>query len=112
MPALFGLLLGALIGHWVWPQWGAIVGGLLGFFGGATMASQRARNTFRQPVPSAASASIAAPAIDLEARIAALERRIAQLEAGTTAREDGVNVSGPAMSRDVGAAPARPSAST
>lgn len=77
MAALAGLFLGALLGNHLWPDWGAIVGGLAGFFTGAFLTGQRQRSVFRKPdVPASG-----LPPSGMDARLAALERRVAQLEA-------------------------------
>ncbi len=79
MPALLGLLLGALIGHWLSRDWGAAVGGLIGFFAGALLSGRTQRAVFRKPEPAPPQA------ITLEQRVAALERRLAVLETGRSA---------------------------
>ncbi len=104
MPALIGLFAGALLGHWLWPDWGAILGGLAGFFGGALLTAQRQRGAFRKP-ESRTQPTARAP---LDARLADLERRVAQLEAatgsGAAAAVEPTDV--PAATEAPGAAPA------
>ncbi|MEO5702009.1 MAG: DUF2339 domain-containing protein [Casimicrobiaceae bacterium] len=80
MAALVGLVVGALAGHWLWSEWGAILGGLGGFFAGALLTGQRARAAFRKPKTAPA---VAAPKRSAEEadRLAALETRVALLEA-------------------------------
>ena len=83
MWALLGLLIGALIGHALWRQWGAVIGGLAGFFIGATMTGRRGRDAYRKPdaVASAAArpAGQSADAVLIQ-RVTALEQRIDVLE--------------------------------
>lgn len=83
MWALLGLLIGALIGHALWREWGAIIGGLAGFFIGATMIGRRQRDAYRKPdAVIAAAAPAAVPSADaaLIQRVTAIEKRIAVLE--------------------------------
>ena len=83
MAALIGLLVGALAGHAVWGKWGAIVGGLAGFFAGAMFLGKRAREVYRKPGALVAGAPVAATAAGdatLIERVAKLEARIAVLE--------------------------------
>ena len=83
MWALLGLLIGALIGHALWREWGAILGGLAGFFIGATMSGRRQRDVYRKPDAAHAAAAVAvAPPSDaaLVHRITQLEQRIEVLE--------------------------------
>jgi uncharacterized membrane protein len=84
MWALLGLLAGALAGHALWHEWGAVFGGLAGFMLGATLAGNRQRAAFRKPDPVAAvlPAGAAPPPADaaLTRRIGELEQRIATLE--------------------------------
>ena len=49
MAALIGMVAGAFAGHAVWREWGAILGGLVGFFVGAALAGQRQRTAHRKP---------------------------------------------------------------
>src|SRR5262245_20946900 len=91
MAALIGLFLGALLGHLLWQDWGAALGGIAGFFAGVKFsAMRRARaavggasgkvDASRVPAPS----SIAARQPDINAaltrRVEELERRVAALE--------------------------------
>jgi uncharacterized membrane protein len=83
MAALIGLLAGALAGHAVWGEWGAIVGGLAGFFAGATFLGKRQRDAHRKPDSAVAVAPMVvtpAPGAAMIERIAALEARVAVLE--------------------------------
>lgn len=76
MPALLGLLIGALLGHQLAREWGATIGGLLGFFAGVIVTGQRERSALRGTLPASPPTDAAA----LAARVAALERRVAELE--------------------------------
>ena len=97
MAALIGLLVGALAGHAVWGKWGAIVGGLAGFFAGAMFLGKRAREVYRKPGALVAGAPVAATAAGdatliervakLEARIAVLERAQGQVAPGDASPE-------------------------
>ncbi len=49
MWALIGLLAGALAGQALWHDWGAVIGGLAGFFIGAMLTTNRQRSAFRKP---------------------------------------------------------------
>ena len=92
MAALIGLFIGAFVGHWLWHDWGAALGGIAGFFLGARVAVSRAKISIR----ATGSAKVPAPAVTnpepmpvaaggadpvLFTRIQALERRIEVLEA-------------------------------
>ncbi len=97
MLALVGLVVGALAGRVAWGEWGAVVGGLVGFIAGAMVSTQRQRAAHRQPEAVANAgrsdaarlgqdaARIASPvdafdASATELRIAALEQRVSELE--------------------------------
>jgi len=82
MAALIGLVIGGVLGHALWGDWGTIAGGLIGFFAGVAVASNRARAAYRKPDTAAASSIVAPPPPDaaLASRVAQLEARIAQLE--------------------------------
>ena len=83
MWALLGLLAGALVGHALWREWGAIFGGLAGFLLGAALAGNRQRAAYRKPDTAAVAAPGAAvPPADaaLHLRLGELEHRVAVLE--------------------------------
>ncbi|MEP7206333.1 MAG: DUF2339 domain-containing protein [Casimicrobiaceae bacterium] len=80
MAALVGLVIGALAGQWLWSEWGAILGGLGGFFAGVMLTRQRHRPASRKPATVPAVAARAAGAGEA-GRLAALEARVALLEA-------------------------------
>jgi len=83
MAALIGLLAGALIGHAAWREWGAIVGGLVGFFVGATMTGKRLREAYRKPAAAITESPVSATLgheLALGERVTVLEQRIAVLE--------------------------------
>ena len=90
MAALIGLFAGALIGHLLWQDWGAALGGIAGFFAGVRFAAWRAP-------PGAGRSGIAprSPAAPMQQRVGSaqpgqdptwarrveeLERRVASLE--------------------------------
>lgn len=79
MAAVMGLVVGGLAGNWFWGEWGAIAGGLAGFFAGALFLGQRQRMAFRKPevLTSAREESTQR----LELRLASLEQRVIELEA-------------------------------
>ena len=79
MAALIGLLAGALAGHALWGEWGAIAGGLAGFFAGATIVGKRQRDAHRKPEAARAGATVAHDPGLIE-RVAKLEARVAALE--------------------------------
>ena len=49
MWALIGLLAGAAAGDFIGDDWGAVLGGLAGFFIGAVFSGSRQRAAFRKP---------------------------------------------------------------
>jgi uncharacterized membrane protein len=81
MWALVGLVVGAAAGRFVGHEWGAVLGGLAGFFIGAVFAGGSERKHFRKPA-GAAGAWTPPPPTALADRVAALERRVAELERG------------------------------
>ena len=90
MAALIGLFVGAFVGHMLWQDWGAALGGIAGFFAGAKFASMRRTRTATATGGKVDSAHTpVAPAIaprgtDVSAalarRVEELERRVAILE--------------------------------
>ena len=92
MAALIGLFAGALVGNLLWQDWGAALGGIVGFFAGVRFSAWRAQGVVdrsgaaaRGPAPRASPASTGAGTVpDKEAtlvrRLEALERRVAMLE--------------------------------
>ncbi|MET0683183.1 MAG: DUF2339 domain-containing protein [Casimicrobiaceae bacterium] len=90
MAALIGLFAGALIGHWLWQDWGAALGGIAGFFAGVRFAAWRAQPGAgrsgiapRSPAaPMQQHVGSAQPGQDptLARRVEELERRVATLE--------------------------------
>lgn len=100
MLALIGLVLGAWLGHFFWPEWGAALGGFAGFFVGALASSRRQRDAFRKPSGAAtttirtmAQGSDAPQPID--ARLTVLERRVAVLEARARGESTGASTQQP-----------------
>ncbi len=100
MLALIGLVLGAWLGHFLWPEWGAALGGFAGFFAGALASSRRQRDAFRKlsetattAIPSMTQGADAPPPID--ARLALLERRVAVLEARARGATTGASTQQP-----------------
>jgi uncharacterized membrane protein len=88
MAALIGLFVGAFVGHMLWRDWGAAIGGVVGFIIGAKLNALR-RSPSARPGPATglpprrdalAGATDREPA--LLARIVELERRVALLERG------------------------------
>jgi uncharacterized membrane protein len=77
MAALIGLLAGALAGHAVWREWGAIFGGFVGFFVGVALSGARQRAQNRKPDALSGKLHGSAPT----SRERALEARVAELEA-------------------------------
>src|SRR6185295_18678710 len=93
MAALIGLFVGAFVGHMLWRDWGAALGGVAGFFIGAKLFALR-KATAAQSGRSTSSARAGRGTVEtpaereraLLARINELERRVARLEkAGGTA---------------------------
>ncbi|MEO8306091.1 MAG: DUF2339 domain-containing protein [Betaproteobacteria bacterium] len=93
MAALIGLFIGAFVGHMLWRDWGAALGGIAGFVLGAKFNALRARASgasAKAPGGSAPVARAAGPGQTahtqgeqaLLRRIAALEERVAALERG------------------------------
>ena len=91
MWALIGLLVGAFLGHALWRDWGAALGGIAGFLICAKISQSRAKApkaATRGPIAFGAAKAAATlhttPALgpdrNLPARIEALERRVALLE--------------------------------
>jgi uncharacterized membrane protein len=88
MAALIGLFVGAFVGHMLWRDWGAALGGVAGFIIGAKLAALRrttaARSTTSSPIPAPPPPPTLPGAVDREhallSRIAELERRVAHLE--------------------------------
>ncbi|NDP43768.1 MAG: SoxR reducing system RseC family protein, partial [Aromatoleum sp.] len=88
MWALIGLFIGAAAGNFIGHDWGAVLGGLAGFFIGALFAGSRQRANFRKPdpvtslTPMPGRPEMRSLAHDGEwlRRIAALEQRVAGLE--------------------------------
>ena len=91
MAALIGLFAGALVGHLLWQDWGAALGGIAGFFVGVRFAAWRARSgANRLPaVPPRGPAASTQPDVGraqqgqdatLARRVEELERRVASLE--------------------------------
>ena len=90
MAALIGLFTGAFFGNLLWPDWGAALGGIAGFFAGSKFSAwRRAQAAPRRPPSEAASqaprlpvAGVAAPDVNamLARRVEELERRVASLE--------------------------------
>ena len=89
MAALIGLFVGAFVGHMLWRDWGAALGGVAGFIIGAKL--NALRKSTRTGPGALASGSAPAPRATLDVptereralqlRIAELERRVAHLEA-------------------------------
>jgi uncharacterized membrane protein len=107
MAALIGLLVGALAGHAVWGKWGAIAGGLAGFFAGAMFLGKRSREAYRKPDATAALTPVAATAArdaTLIERVARLEARIAALERTQGRIAPDVSPQSPASAVEVAAA--------
>ncbi len=112
MAALIGLFVGAFVGHMLWRDWGAALGGIAGFVIGAKLNARRKS----APGPAANAGAESAPAVPADARrgtavpdrertlpqrIAELEQRVASLEraarleparAGEATRDAGVAV--------------------
>ena len=92
MAALIGLFVGAFVGHMLWRDWGAALGGIAGFVIGAKFNALRGRASGSSVMAPAASAPVArtagGPPPDVRGeqallqRIAALEERVAALERG------------------------------
>ena len=90
MAALIGLFAGALVGHLLWQDWGAALGGIAGFFAGVRFSAWRARSGASRAAvaPRGPAASMqrevgrAQPGQDatLARRVEELERRVASLE--------------------------------
>ncbi len=86
MAALIGLFVGAFVGHMLWRDWGAALGGVAGFIVGAKLNALRKATGARPGTRSPASAPAPRDPITereraLQLRIAELERRVANLEA-------------------------------
>ena len=91
MAALIGLFVGAFVGHLLWRDWGAALGGVAGFIIGAKLAKLRAgaSGPAARATPSSTPArrdasESAGGERALLLRIAELERRVAQLEQART----------------------------
>src|SRR6187399_1182047 len=90
MAALIGLFTGAFFGNLLWPDWGAALGGIAGFFAGAKFSAwRRAQAAPRRPPSEVASqaprlpvAGVATADVNamLARRVEELERRVASLE--------------------------------
>ncbi len=104
MAALIGLFAGALLGNLAWPDWGAALGGIAGFFAGAKFSTWRRQSAAGRPAsetsttrapragavdgvaptqtPRLPAFGFAAPDINaaLARRVEELERRVASLE--------------------------------
>jgi hypothetical protein len=102
MTALIGLFVGAFVGHMLWRDWGAALGGVAGFIIGAKLNALRKGTGARPGAPSAIPAPPQRATLDpptereraLLLRVSELERRVAHLEtrSGTTAANAGVSV--------------------
>lgn len=108
MLALIGLVLGAWLGHFLWPEWGAALGGFAGFFTGVVASGRRQRDAFRKPtevattvIPAMTDGSAPQP---IDVRLALLERRVAELEA--RARGQNAGAGSTTQPPDAGAASA------
>src|SRR5438034_1197607 len=89
MAALIGLFAGAFIGHLLWQDWGAALGGIAGFFAGVRFSAWRAQSgasrsavTLRGPASVQREVGRGDPGQDatLARRVEELERRVATLE--------------------------------
>ena len=86
MAALIGLFVGAFVGHMLWRDWGAALGGVAGFIIGAKLNKMRAATGARAAASTSAPPRRVVPGESpdreraLLSRIAELERRVAQLE--------------------------------
>jgi uncharacterized membrane protein len=91
MAALIGLFVGAFVGHMLWQDWGAALGGIAGFLAGAKISSRRRARLATAAVKSGGDATgtattpgIAMREQDVNAllvrRVQDLERRVASLE--------------------------------
>ena len=87
MAALIGLFVGAFVGHMLWRDWGAALGGVAGFVIGAKLSALRRSAGATPAVPASGPPSqrdVFAASTEREraliARIVELERRVAQLE--------------------------------
>lgn len=104
MWALVGLFVGAAAGNFIGHDWGAVLGGLAGFFVGAVVSGGRQRAAFRKPdglgdaesAMRATEARAATPDVSLARRIAELEARVAELERARQAPDTGVATVTPA----------------
>jgi uncharacterized membrane protein len=89
MAALIGLFVGAFVGHMLWRDWGAALGGVAGFVIGAKLhALRKSASGARPPAAPVVPPTRATPEASIEregaliARIVELERRVVQLEQG------------------------------
>jgi uncharacterized membrane protein len=90
MAALIGLFAGALIGNALWQDWGAALGGIVGFFAGVRFSAWRAKSAPsvatalpRSPVapgPPKIGRALSDTEVALVRRVEELERRVATLE--------------------------------
>ena len=104
MWALLGLFVGAAAGNFIGHDWGAVLGGLAGFFLGAVVSGSRQRAAFRKPdelgdAESAMRETVspaAIPDVALARRIAELERRVAELERARQVPDTGIATVTPA----------------
>jgi uncharacterized membrane protein len=81
MAALIGLFVGAIAGNLVWHEWGAIAGGLIGFFAGVMLSGNRMREAHRKPLAGGPfSGGAVRDGASLQARVGALEQRVRELE--------------------------------
>jgi len=89
--ALIGLFAGAFVGHLLWQDWGAALGGIAGFFAGVRLsASWRARSGASRPMEAPRGPGVSVqreargaqpgPDATLARRVEELERRVASLE--------------------------------
>jgi len=94
--ALIGLFAGAFVGHLLWQDWGAALGGIAGFFAGVRFSAWRVRSGASRPL-AASRGSVASrqrevaraqPGQDatLARRVEELERRVASLERAAITR--------------------------
>jgi len=98
MAALIGLFLGAFVGHMLWRDWGAALGGIAGFIIGAKLNAWRAPPGRHAPTsasrstPAVSGESARGPAVPepertLLERLAELERRVTKLERASGGEE-------------------------
>jgi uncharacterized membrane protein len=122
MWVLVGLFVGAFVGNLIWPQWGAALGGLLGFVIGARLVATRTSATKpsvvagptdapRPVTPNPKPTDETALETDrvLQDRLRDLERRVGYLEYALVARGAGAATEGVESAKVAG--PAAPEAS-